>query len=85
MNPPDAPRRKIRYTLGSLLAFIAGMAIMLGLCVPFLKTTTSPVKAPASHVGLETASVTSKNCTSCHAGMPAGPAPANVPEHQDGK
>jgi hypothetical protein len=76
MNSPDNStprenRRRIRYTIGSLLALIAGLAVMLGVLVPFIKVANSPLMAPPSHVGLTTASVNAKNCASCHAGMPA--------------
>jgi hypothetical protein len=72
-----------RYTIGSLLAFIAGMAVMLGILLPFVRTSPSPVKAPPSHAGMATASVTPKNCAACHAGAPS-PAPARQPPHPFG-
>jgi hypothetical protein len=64
------PRRWPRYTLGALLAFIAGMAVMLALLLPFLPWA-SPPPVIKSHFG---GMVAAQDCAKCHAAIPAAPA-----------
>jgi hypothetical protein len=66
------PRRRLRYTLGTIMAFIAGMAVMLAVLLPFV-TWPSPRPAPVafSHPGPMTAQgPVARQCLSCHAAPP---------------
>ena len=72
-------RRRFRYKLGSLLSVIAGLAILMGLLVPTLKTGVTPVTAPLSHVQFATAGMNVKNCVSCHQGKAPGMPPVTPP------
>jgi len=74
---PDGakPRRRLRFTLGSILAFIAGMAVMLAVLLPFIPWASprSPVMNP--HTGMTgTQGAMSQSCASCHEIVPKGPA-----------
>jgi hypothetical protein len=64
------PRHWPRYPLGALLAFIAGMAVMLAVLLPFLPRA-SPPPVLKGHFGGMTAP---QDCTKCHAAIPASPA-----------
>ena len=61
------PRRWLRYTLGSLLAFIAGMAVMLALLLPFTPWASRRQAITNPHVGMTAVpGIASQNCASCH-------------------
>ena len=64
------PRRWPRYTLGALLAFIAGMAVMLAVLLPFLRWASPPPVIKGHFEGM----VTAQDCAKCHAAIPAAPA-----------
>lgn len=66
MSQPDTrSRRWLRYTLGSLLAFIAGMAVMLAVMLPFLPVDKLSQRVANPHaVGAMTPQA---RCMTCHA------------------
>ena len=66
-----APR--FRYTLGMLMAFIAGMAVMLGILLPFVSWSDAPPPAPVAftHPGPMVAQgAAARQCVSCHTAPP---------------
>jgi len=67
MMPDMGTTRRFQFSLGMLLAFIAGMAVMLAVLLPF--TSLRPVAADphAGLSGLSAASgMKSQQCASCH-------------------
>ena len=70
-------RTRLRITLGALMAFIAGMAVMLGVLLPWLPremTLSSIVTDPHASISLPPGT-SMKNCTACHVSVPRGPSP----------
>jgi hypothetical protein len=68
MTPKEDRPRRCQYTLGSLLAFIAGLAVMLAIMLPF---TSFQPPTPDPHAGLGVPGIKSQNCASCHASQVA--------------
>jgi hypothetical protein len=66
------PRSRFRYTLGMLMAFIAGMAVMLGILLPFVTwNDTPPTPVSFTHPGPMTAhGAAARQCVSCHVAAP---------------
>jgi hypothetical protein len=65
-------RRRLQITLGSLLAFIAGIAVTLAVLLPFTSWARRPVitNPHASMAGGQ--GFKPQNCISCHTSVPAG-------------
>jgi hypothetical protein len=63
------PRSRFRYTLGMLMAFIAGMAVMLGILLPFVSwDDAKPAVLSFTHPGPMVAhGSAARQCVSCHA------------------
>jgi hypothetical protein len=62
-----AKSRVWQYTLGSLLAFIAGMAVMLAVLLPFVSWPSRGASMTDPHFGLTgAAGIKSQNCAACH-------------------
>ena len=69
MYPPmSEPRFRFRYTLGMLMAFIAGMALMLDILLPFTNWNDAPPTPSAfPHPGPMVAQGRAAGqCVSCH-------------------
>ena len=71
-NPNRGQPRWLRATIGSVLAFIAGMAVMLAIVLPFLSINTpTQIAAFNPHAGLGSLTVTGpvaqQKCAACHA------------------
>jgi mono/diheme cytochrome c family protein len=65
------PRRWLQYTLGSLLAFIAGVAVTLALLLPLTRRASTRPAVTNPHVGMTTApGIAPQNCASCHESGP---------------
>jgi hypothetical protein len=61
------PRFRFRYTLGMLMAFIAGMALMLGILLPFMTwNDAQPTPSAFAHPGPMVTHGRAHQCVSCH-------------------
>ena len=81
-DSPGVPAKRssprwLKVTIGSMLAFIAGMAVMLAVLLPFIPRNDALTALANPHAGMGSLTVqgnAAQKCLSCHTSTPAAPA-----------